>query len=265
MRAAGPVGSFAPHNKVGFEGPMALLKQAKRYWRRVGRSWREATVTRSPDWLRRSLGPAAMHLDMLFIDHGIFRLVYCNCHQISAKAWRSAQPAPHHIRHFARSGIRTIVNLRGERECGSYWLEQEACARHGLKLVNFQIRSRAAPTRDELLGAKRLFQEIEYPMLMHCKSGADRAGLMSVLYRFLHEGVPLKEAKRELSLKYGHIRQADTGILDRFFEKYLEDNAVRPMPFFEWVETMYDPDEMKRNFHSEGWANRLVNSVLQRE
>ena len=55
-------------------------------------------------------------------------------------------------------------------------------------------------------------------MLMHCKSGADRAGLMSVLYRFLHEGVPLKEAKKELSLKYGHIRQAHTGILDYFFE-----------------------------------------------
>ena len=55
-------------------------------------------------------------------------------------------------------------------------------------------------------------------MLMHCKSGADRAGLMSVLYRFLHEGVPLKEATQELSLKYGHFRQADTGILDYFFE-----------------------------------------------
>ena len=33
-------------------------------------------------------------------------------------------------------------------------------------------------------------------MLMHCKSGADRAGLMSVLYRHLHEGVPIEEAKR---------------------------------------------------------------------
>ncbi len=100
---------------------------------------------------------------MLLVDHGIFRLFYANCHKISDKAWRSAQPAPHHIRRFADAGIRTIVNLRGERQCGSYWLEEEACARHGLKLVNFQIRSRAAPTREELLGAKRLFEEIEYP------------------------------------------------------------------------------------------------------
>jgi protein tyrosine/serine phosphatase len=102
-------------------------------------------------------------------------------------------------------------------------------------------------------------------MLMHCKSGADRAGLMSVLYRFLHEGVPLKEATRELSFKYGHIRQADTGILDYFFESYLADSAAAPMSFFDWVDTVYDPDELKRTFRSKGWANRLVDSVLQRE
>lgn len=242
-----------------------LVKRAKRSIRGVARSCREAIVRHAPPWARRRLGPPATYLDMLLVDHGVFRLLYANCHRISDGAWRSAQPAPHHIRRFARAGIRTIVNLRGERECGSYWLEQEACARHGLKLVNFQIRSRAAPTREELIGAKRLFEQIEYPMLMHCKSGADRAGLMSVLYRFLYEGVPLKQAKRQLSLRYGHIRQADTGILDYFFEKYMEDNAARPVPFFEWVETMYDPDELKRTFHSKGWANRLVDSVLQRE
>jgi protein tyrosine/serine phosphatase len=192
-------------------------------------------------------------------------MAYVNCHRLSDKAWRSAQPAPHHIRRFARSGIRTIVNLRGPRDCGSYWLEQEACARHGLKLVNFQIRSRAAPTREELMAAKRLFDELEYPILMHCKSGADRAGIMSVLYRFLHEGVPLPEAKRELSLRYGHVRQADTGILDYFFDTYLEDTRARPMPFFEWVDTVYNPDELKRTFCAKGWANRIVDSILRRE
>jgi protein tyrosine/serine phosphatase len=242
-----------------------IVKRAKRSVRRVARSLREQLVSSSPAWLRRRLGRPAYYADMLLVDHGIFRMVYPNAHRVSDKAWRSAQPAPHHIRRFARAGIRTIVNLRGERECGSYWLEREECARHGLKLVNFQIRSRAAPTREELMGAKRLFDEIEYPMLMHCKSGADRAGIMSVLYRHLHEGVPLAEAKAELSLKYGHFRQADTGILDYFFETYLKDTATRPMGFFEWVDTMYDPVALKRTFRSKGWANRLVDSVLRRE
>jgi protein tyrosine/serine phosphatase len=242
-----------------------LVKAARRSIRSSARRSRDAIVHRSPGWVRRTLGPPAIYLDMLLVDHGIFRLLYSNSHRISDKAWRSAQPAPHQIRGFARAGIRTIINLRGPRDCGSYWLEQEACARHGVKLVNFQMRSRDVPTREELLGAKRLFEEVEYPILMHCKSGADRAGIMSVLYRFLHEGVPLEEAKRELSLKYGHIRQADTGILDYFFDRYLADNAATPTPFWEWIDTAYKPDELRSTFRSRGWANRLVDSVLRRE
>jgi protein tyrosine/serine phosphatase len=242
-----------------------LVKRAKRSWRRLGRSLRHRVRDALPPGVRRVAGGPASYVDLLFVDHGIFRMLYSNSHRISYKAWRSAQPAPHQIRRFAHAGIRTIVNLRGERDCGSYWLERRACERHGIKLVNYQVRSRAAPTREELKGAKQLFNEVEYPMLMHCKSGADRAGLMSVLYRYLHEGVPLEEAKKELSLKYGHIRQAHTGILDYFFERYLADNARRPMPFFEWVDTVYDPDELKSTFRSKGWANRLVDSVLRRE
>jgi protein tyrosine phosphatase (PTP) superfamily phosphohydrolase (DUF442 family) len=242
-----------------------LVKRAKRSWRRVGRGLRQRAASSMSPWLRSLTAPPASYVDMLLVDHGIFRVVYSNTHRMSDKAWRSAQPAPHQIRRFAKAGIKTIVNLRGERDCGSYWLERRACERLGVKLVNYQIRSRAAPTHAELKGAKRLFDEIEYPVLMHCKSGADRAGLMSVLYRHLHEGVPLSEAKKELSLKYGHIRQAHTGILDYFFERYLADNAVRPMSFFEWVDTVYDPDELKRTFQSKGWANRIVDSVLRRE
>lgn len=242
-----------------------LVKRAKRSVRRATGGLREATIRRTPLWLRRSLGPMATYMDMLLVDHGIFRVLYCNEHRISDQAWRSAQPAPHHIRRFARSGIRTVVNLRGERVCGSYWLEQAACERHGLKLVNFQVRSRAAPTIEELKGAMRLFEDVEYPIVIHCKSGADRAGLMSVLYRIFKEGVPIAEAKNELSLKYGHFRQADTGILDYFFERYLADTAENQMPFIEWAETVYDPDELKSTFRAKGWANRIVDTVLKRE
>lgn len=242
-----------------------LFKRFRRAIKRVTLPWRMAIVEKSPDWLRRSFGKPAIYFDMLFVDHGIFRLVYVNQHRLGAKAWRSAQPAPHNIRALAHRGIRTIVNLRGQRVCGSYWLERRACEQYGIRLVDFQIRSRAAPSKAELRAVRDLFQTIEYPMMMHCKSGADRAGLMSVLYRFLVEGIPLEQAKSELSWRYGHIRQAETGILDAFFEQYLADNAQRPMAFFDWVETVYDPDALKASFQSKGWANRLVDGVLRRE
>ncbi len=233
--------------------------------RRVTQGWRRATLERTPDWARRRFGPLFSYFDMLMIDHGIFRMFYVNRHRLGDRAWRSAQPAPHHIRALKRRGLRSIVNLRGERLCGAYWLEQAVCEHKGIKLIDFKIRSREAPTREQIRAARDLFQQIEYPMLMHCKSGADRVGLMSVLYRHFHEGVPIEEARKELSLRYGHIRQADTGVLDRLFETYLDDNKRQPMPFLEWVDTVYDPVALKRDFRAAGWARRLVDQVLKRE
>lgn len=243
----------------------SLAKQWKRATKRVTMAWRHRLIADAPPWLRRIGGWPASWADMLFIDHGVFRLAYLNKHRLSDVAWRSAQPAPHHIAQAARTGIKTIINLRGERQCGSYWLERAACARHGVQLVNYQVRSRAAPSKEELWGAKQMLERVEYPILMHCKSGSDRAGLMSVLYKHVKLGVPIARAKRELSLRYGHIRQSDTGILDAFFERYLADTAGRPMAFFDWVDQVYDPAELKAKFVAKGWANKLVNGVLRRE
>lgn len=253
-------------NQEFSENSMAgVAKRAKRAVKRVTMAWRHGLIDHSPEWLRRRLGPHATYMDMLFIDHGIFRLLYLNMHRLSEEAWRSAQPAPHNFRRFKRMGIKTVVNLRGERVCGSFWHERKECKELGLNLVNFTIRSRAAPSREDILAAREMFQSIEYPMVMHCKSGADRAGLMSVLYQHVRAEQPIDEALRELSLRYGHIRQADTGILDVFFERYLADTAERPMPFFEWVEHVYDSKELTETYKANGWANRLVDVILRRE
>lgn len=227
--------------------------------------WRLRRTRRSPPAAAKRLSlPFACYLDMLFVDHGIFRELYANRHRLGEHAWRSAQPAPRHIRALARQGLRTIVNLRGERQCGSYWLEKDACERQGITLINFKVRSRFAPTREEIKAAAQLFERIEYPMLMHCKSGADRAGLMSVLYRFLREGVPLLEAKQELSLRYGHYRESGSGILDRFFERYLDDTERRPLPFLEWVDKVYEPEDLNHSFRAKA-RHRLMYRMLGRE
>jgi protein tyrosine/serine phosphatase len=133
------------------------------------------------------------------VDHGVFRLLYRNRHRLSRQAWRSAQPAPHDIALLARRGVKTIVNLRGDRDCGSYRLEERACRKHGIRLVNFIVKSRQAPPARTFHEAKALFDSVDYPLLLHCKSGADRAGLMSALYLILKEGVPVEEAMQDVA------------------------------------------------------------------
>jgi len=41
-------------------------------------------------------------------------------------------------------------------------------------------------------------------------------------------------------------------VLDYFFERYIDDNVVRPMPFLEWVDKIYDPEELQRSFRRRG-------------
>lgn len=140
------------------------------------------------------------YLDMIFVDHGIFRVIYNNLHALPGGLYRSSQPSPGQIRKYQRKlGIKTIINLRGADATRRYALEAEACRRLGITLVDFKgILSRSAPEVEHIERIRALFENIEYPVLIHCKSGADRAGFAAALYRIFHLGEPVAGAIREL-------------------------------------------------------------------
>ena len=235
------------------------FKPERRYARRLARAARWDRPIAS--WRQR----LSAWSSMLLSDHGIFRVIYLNLHQVTPDLWRAAQPAPHQIADCAGRGIRTIVNLRGGREFGSWPLEREACADNGIALVEFVARSREAPSLETLRQAQAMFETISYPALIHCKSGADRAGFMSALYLMLKEGKRVDEALGQLSSRYGHWRWSKTGILDAFYERYREDGEKRGLSLMEWAETRYDPEALTRDFRPHAWSNFIVDKVLRRE
>ncbi|MEC7616444.1 MAG: tyrosine-protein phosphatase [Pseudomonadota bacterium] len=202
--------------------------------------------------------------ELIFKDHGFLRIWWHNLHEVAPGMWRSNQPGPSQVHAAAGMGIRTIINLRGPRDDGGWRLEAEACAQAGITLLDFTARSRAAPDKAMLHAARELFAEAKLPAMMHCKSGADRAGLMAALFLLIVEKRPVREAAAQLAWKYGHVKQAKTGLLDAFFAAYMpyEDQG---MDFFDWVDSIYDPDEVTRNFQAKGWAVRLTDSILRRE
>ena len=161
--------------------------------------------------------------------------------------------------------MRTIVNLRGGREHGSWQLQKEACERLGIQLEEFIVRSRGAPDRETLLSAKEFFDRIEYPAVLHCKSGADRAGFVAALYLVAFEGKSIDEAQRQLSMRYGHFRFSKTGILDEFFDLYRREGEARGIPFLTWIETQYDAEALERNFRPSFWSSLLVDRIMRRE
>jgi protein tyrosine/serine phosphatase len=216
--------------------------------------------------LSTPLGRLHAYLDYLWTDHAWLRLGFQNAHWISQEVVRTNQPWPFQLKRWRDKGVKTVLNLRGEQHKTHHLLEADACERLGLKLVDFVMNSREAPTLEQVVGARRIFETIEYPCLMHCKSGADRAGVMAVLYAHFRLGLPVREAARQLSLRYGHFKQGDTGVLDYAFELYLKEADATGVPLEEWVgRPDYDHHAIKREFKSQKWGRFLTDVLLRRE
>ncbi len=203
--------------------------------------------------------------DVYWGDHGVLRTHFRNRHDLGGGMFRENQPNPRRVAKWAEEGIQTVINLRGQSPKGFYLLEREACEANGLILYNFRMFSRDVHTPFKIRAAKELFESITYPAVLHCKSGADRAGIMSVLYRHFKMGDPIEVAVRELSARYGHIKSGKTGMLDFFFEDYLNYNARNPVAFMDWVETIYDPGDVKSRFKAGKVGSLVTEDLLKRE
>lgn len=211
-------------------------------------------------------GRRAAEHDLIWTDHGFLRAAFNNFHWIEpGKMARGNQPSPQQVARYAEMGIKTILNLRGPGDTGYYALEREACERHGITMIDARMHSREPPSKAQVLRAKELFETIQYPAFMHCKSGADRAGVMAVLYKHFAMGLPIEEAVEQLSLKYLHVKQGKTGMIDFFFATYLRETKESGKSFLDWVEQDYDQARVKAAFMGEWWANILVDKILRRE
>lgn len=212
--------------------------------------------------------PFAAWGNALFIDHAILRLGWRNWGVVApGRLYRSNHPLPWQLRLAARHhGIRTVINLRGNRaDCGADALSRAEAARLGLAHIDAPFESRGAPHKDRILRLAAIFQAMDEPALIHCKSGADRTGLAAGLWLML-QGRPMAEALAQLSLRHGHVAASRTGILDAFFKSFAVFQQANPeIPFLEWVQGTYDEAALRQSFSSNPWADRLVDQVLRRE
>jgi protein tyrosine phosphatase (PTP) superfamily phosphohydrolase (DUF442 family) len=222
-------------------------------------------VTASSFALDTPAGRLRAWADALFVDHAILRLAWRNRAVVEeGRLYRSNQPLPFQLAREARRGIRTVINLRGVRDCGSDVLAREACARLGLAMIDAPFESRGAPHKDRILRLAGLFETIAYPALIHCKSGADRAGLVAAIY-LLWRGRPVREAARQLSWRFGHVAAGKTGILDAFLDAYARAQAESGIGFLDWVRGPYDEQALRAAFHASRLGTFVTDRLLRRE
>lgn len=210
-------------------------------------------------------GRAAAWIDSLFVDHAVFRTIWDNFAEVvPGKLYRVNHPTPGRLARLKRKlNLVTLINLRGHRKCGSDALSREAAGKLGLIHIDMAFESRGAPHRERILRFADIYKKLQAPALMHCKSGADRAGLASAL-AIIFEGGTAAEARKQLSWRFGHFSKSPTGILDAFFIHY-QSVAEGRLPFLEWVATEYDEVALRANFRAHGLSSFINDRILVRE
>jgi undecaprenyl-diphosphatase len=146
-----------------------------------------------------------------------------NFHEITkGEAYRSAQLNRDEFEYYIKKyHIRSVLNLRGQNS-GESWYKDELKVSMDHHLVHYDIPLSAThePDSQDVQTLLTVFREAPRPILIHCKSGADRTGLVGAMWKVIVDNEPKSEASKQLFILYGHIPIGGTSAMDRFFEKW---------------------------------------------
>ncbi|MBO0904287.1 fused DSP-PTPase phosphatase/NAD kinase-like protein [Jiella sonneratiae] len=140
--------------------------------------------------------------------------------------YRSAQLGPAALQKLIDAHhIRSILNLRGtHRDAAWYRDETLVAAGSGVEEIAIGISADEEPSPETLARIEAAVRDAPKPLLIHCKSGADRSGLASAIYEYAVAGRPAAVADGQLSFFYGHFPWliSRTGAMDEAFVDFVQ-------------------------------------------
>ncbi|MDY8109721.1 tyrosine-protein phosphatase [Fulvimarina sp. 2208YS6-2-32] len=158
---------------------------------------------------------------------------------VDGVAYRSATLSPERLGDLiADKKIRSVLTLRGGEGLDWYDAQKTFLADRGITFAAIPISATEVPSEETLMHLAFELADLPKPILIHCKAGADRAGLASAIYRLVVEGVPKDEARRMLSFAYGHFPWfgSETRAMDLAFDRFASDWSAYQMRIARWEE-----------------------------
>lgn len=168
---------------------------------------------------------------------------------VPGKVYRSSQPDRSLEDTIRRNGIGSVVNLRGGTNGDAFYRQEvEITDRLGVEFYDLPLSATRRPTRRELMLMIGVLDQCKYPLLIHCKWGADRTGLMSALYALAIEGETPAQALEHFTLRHGHFAMFGPERLHEPIEEYaawLQRAGLEHTParFRTWLEREYQSDD----------------------
>jgi len=178
---------------------------------------------------------------------GIFHrpLFFENLAVVDSRVVRSGQPADHLVDWIREYHLASILNLRGGTPSDSWYAnEVKTAADNHVAFFDYPMIATRRPLRRDLLTLIDFLRSAPYPLLIHCKHGADRTGLAVAVYRMVCLNEPPEEATGAFTVFHGHVPIAGTQRLHEPFEEYaawLKEEALPHSPerFRDWVRDRY--------------------------
>jgi protein tyrosine phosphatase (PTP) superfamily phosphohydrolase (DUF442 family) len=155
---------------------------------------------------------------------------------------------------IARDGVKTVLNLRGVNAKESWYLaELEATASAGATQVDFKMASDQWLSRAQLRTLIRILDSSEYPLLIHCKSGSERTGLVSAIAELLRPGGSLADARAQFSIWYLFRLDAKNKVLPAHLDQYeawlqAQNRSHEPELFRRWAREGFTPGQPSREY-----------------
>lgn len=208
-----------------------------------------APAARPPLSLRRAIAVGLVLGALAACVAEILRMVAGrNQHVVVAgRVYRSAQLTPARLEAFVRKhGIRTVINLRGRPFDDWYPAEMRATQELGVSQEDITTSANRLPSPGEIRRLIEVFDRSEHPLLIHCQQGADRTGLAAAMYQLLYTDASYDTARRQCSLRFGHLRFHTAASMDEFLDRY-EDwlkqtgQSHSPGAFRHWATEVYSP------------------------
>lgn len=150
------------------------------------------------------------------------------------KFYRSAQLTPDELQEVIDTyGIKTVVSLRGAPEHAPWFQPQvDVLKKNGVQFHALWWMAEYFPPKEEIIKYEDILEKGPYPILVHCRIGADRTGEATAIYAIQKMGQSKEEAiRKHLSFEFWHVSEFKPAMVE-FLNRY-QGPA--------WVRDIYDP------------------------
>jgi protein-tyrosine phosphatase len=116
-----------------------------------------------------------------------------NFGKLNKYIWRSGQPTKEGYSQLVYAGLKTVVNLRAE-----YPRDRDSLP-GGINYISIPIKDMHAPSLDQAKQFLKIVSDSDnWPILVHCRAGEGRTGVMSALIRYSFDGWSHDSIKSEI-------------------------------------------------------------------